>query len=87
MAKRSASRPAPPAKATRPLVSDSYVSTDISDEICLMDLAIVQEHAAGQRIHRAVQRLKELGIIDEKGNLVSPYLPDDMQTGSKSTLG
>lgn len=87
MAKRSTSRPAPAAKPAEPLVPDSYAGTDISDEIRLMDLAIEQQHAAGRRIHRAVQRLKELGVIDEKGNLVNPSLPDDMQTGSKSALG
>lgn len=40
-----------------------------------------------ERIHAAVRELKELGIVDEKGNRVRTDLPEDMQEGADRDFG
>jgi hypothetical protein len=40
---------------------------------------------AAERIHAAVRELKELGIVDEKGNRVRTDLPEDMKEGVVSS--
>ena len=42
--------------------------------------------AAG-RIHAAARELKELGIIDDKGNRVRTELPEDMREGADRDFG
>ena len=42
---------------------------------------------AAERIHAAVRELKELGIVDEKGNRVRTDLPDDMKEGADRDFG
>ena len=37
---------------------------------------------AAERIHAAVQELKDLGIIDEQGNRIRTDLPEDMKEGA-----
>ena len=34
---------------------------------------------AAERVHAAVRELKELGIVDDKGNRVRTDLPEDMK--------
>ena len=43
--------------------------------------------AAAERIHAAVRELKELGIVDEKGNRVRTDIPEDMKEGSDRDFG
>jgi hypothetical protein len=43
--------------------------------------------AAAQRIHTAVRELKELGIVDDKGNRVRKNLPEDMKEGADRNFG
>jgi hypothetical protein len=42
---------------------------------------------AGVRIKAAVQRLQDLGIIDEEGRLLKTELPPDMREGSDTDFG
>jgi hypothetical protein len=42
---------------------------------------------AAERIHAAVRELKELGIVDEKGNRIRTDLPDDMKEGADRDFG
>jgi hypothetical protein len=43
--------------------------------------------SAAERIHAAVRELKELGIVDEKGNRVRTDLPEDMKEGADRDFG
>ena len=43
--------------------------------------------AAAERIHAAVRELRELGIIDDKGNRVRRDLPEDMREGADRDFG
>ena len=40
-----------------------------------------------ERIHAAVRELKELGIVDEKGNRFRMDLPEDMKEGADRNFG
>ena len=42
---------------------------------------------AAERIHAAVRRLKELGIVDEHGNRIRTDLPGDMKEGADRLSG
>jgi hypothetical protein len=42
---------------------------------------------AEERIHEAVRRLRELGVIDEHGRRVNRELPADMREGSDTDFG
>lgn len=42
---------------------------------------------AAERIHAAVRELKELGLIDEKGNRIRKDLPEDMKEGAERDFG
>jgi hypothetical protein len=42
---------------------------------------------AYDRIHASVERAKQLGLIDDKGNLLFTDLPDDMQPGAQRDFG
>jgi len=42
---------------------------------------------AAERIHAAVRELKDLGIIDDKGNRVRTDLPQDMKEGADRDFG
>jgi hypothetical protein len=43
--------------------------------------------SAVERIHAAVRELKELGIVDEKGNRVRTDIPEDMKEGADRDFG
>ena len=42
---------------------------------------------AGERARAAFERLKERGILDENGELISKELPADMQPGADRDFG
>ncbi len=42
---------------------------------------------AYDRIYASVERAKQLGLIDDKGNLLFTDLPDDMQPGAQRDFG
>ena len=42
---------------------------------------------AAERIHAAVCELRDLGILDEKGNRVRTDLPEDMKEGADRDFG
>ena len=43
--------------------------------------------SAAERIHAAVRELRELGIVDEKGNRVRTDIPEDMKEGADRDFG
>jgi hypothetical protein len=46
-----------------------------------------EERKAGERVKVAFKRLRDLGIVDEKGELLSHELPADMRPGAKRDFG
>ena len=42
---------------------------------------------AEQRIHEAVRRFRELGLIDEHGNRINKKLPPDMREDAERDFG
>ncbi|MFN7935712.1 MAG: hypothetical protein U0R19_20455 [Bryobacteraceae bacterium] len=42
---------------------------------------------AGERIKAAAQEAHSLGLVDDKGNLLSSELPPDMREGSEHDFG
>jgi len=57
------------------------------------DLAHVREvearvlAGAYERIYASVERAKQLGLIDDKGNLLLTDLPEDMKPGAQRDFG
>ena len=65
----------------------TWATADLDDpeeRKALMEQEMVR---AGQRAAAAFQRLKDLGIMDEKGNLTSADIPEDMRSGAKRDFG
>jgi hypothetical protein len=46
-----------------------------------------EERKAGERVKIAFKRLRDLGIVDEKGELLSHELAADMRPGAKHDFG
>jgi hypothetical protein len=46
-----------------------------------------EEAKAGIRVKQAFDRLQLQGILDKKGNLIKPGLPEDMEPGSARDVG
>jgi hypothetical protein len=46
-----------------------------------------ERRKAGERAAAAFQHLKDLGIVDEKGNLTPADLPEDMRPGAQRDFG
>ncbi len=42
---------------------------------------------AGERVKAAFQHLRDLGIVDEHGDLIDNELPPDMRPGAKRDFG
>ena len=59
-----------------------------AEELAEIDAALDRDD---EKLHERVQyelaRLRAMGIIDERGELVDPQLPPDMQEGSECDLG
>jgi len=60
----------------------------VAEDLADIDAALDRDD---EKLHERVQyemaRLLGMGIIDEKGELVDPQLPPDMQEGSECDLG
>lgn len=71
--------------AIKATVSDTQpVSEDLEDFRALQKRLLA---GAAERIHAHVQRAQELGLIDDRGNLLFTDLPEDMQPGAKRDFG
>ncbi len=46
-----------------------------------------EDRKAGERVKEAFQKLRNLGIVDESGELVDDELPSDMRPGAKRDFG
>jgi hypothetical protein len=57
------------------------VNTDDSREMA--DFDELEEQKAGERIKIAFNRLRDLGLVDANGELLSPELPADMRPLAK----
>jgi hypothetical protein len=60
------------------------VAEDLADIDAAFDRDDEKLH---ERLQYEMARLLGMGIIDEKGELVEPQLPPDMQEGSECDLG
>jgi hypothetical protein len=71
--------------ATKPRELDS---PPVADDLAHMREVEARVLAgAYERIHASVERAKQLGLIDDKGNLLFTDLPDDMQPGAQRDFG
>ena len=43
--------------------------------------------SAAERIHAVVHELKELGLVDEKGNRVRTDIPEELKEGADRDFG
>lgn len=65
-----------------PRISDIDFNSPAERDAYIKEL----QRQAGENIHAAVRKLKDLGVIDEKGKRVRKELPPDMQPGSRCQL-
>ena len=65
----------------------TWAAADLDDSAERKALIEQEMDKAGERANAAFQRLKELGIMDEKGDLISRDLPPDMRSGAKRDFG
>ena len=64
----------------------TWATVDIDNEEEMARFEEQELEKAGKRIKKAVQELRELGIVDEKGRRIRKELPPDMQPGSKTDV-
>jgi len=57
----------------------TWVTADLRRQSDRDALFLQEEKKAAQRVKQAVDKLKNQGIVDEHGNLLSNELPKDMQ--------
>jgi hypothetical protein len=65
----------------------TWAAADLDDSAERKALIEQEMDQAGERASAAFQRLKDLGIMDEKGDLISQDLPPDMRSGAKRDFG
>jgi len=71
--------------ATKTIVSDAQPASEELEDFRALQKRLLA--GAAERIHADVQRLMELGVIDEQGNRLSKEWPADMQPGAKRDFG
>jgi hypothetical protein len=71
--------------AAKAIVSDAQPAREELEDFRALQKRLLA--GAAERIHADVQRLMELGVIDEKGNRLSREWPADMQPGAKRDFG
>jgi len=60
----------------------------VAEELADIDAALDRDDEKLQeRVQYELARLRGMGIIDERGELVDTQLPPDMQEGSECDLG
>ena len=64
----------------------TWATVDIDDDEEMDRFEKQELEKAGQRIKKAAQELRDLGIVDEKGRRVKKDLPPDMQPGSDADV-
>lgn len=65
----------------------TWTTADLDDPVERKALMEQEMARAGERAAAAFQRLKDLGIVDEKGNLTPADIPEDMRPGSPRDFG
>jgi len=65
----------------------TWATVNTEDPVEMEEFDEQEEQKAGERIHAAFQRLRALGIVDEKGELLIHELPPDMRPGAKRDFG
>jgi hypothetical protein len=65
----------------------TWATADLDDPAERKALMEQEIKKAGVRAAAAFQRLKDLGIVDEKGNLISKDVPSDMRSGAERDFG
>jgi hypothetical protein len=75
---------APNAAPKAAYVKKTYSPEYLAEHRALM-ARVLEE--GGKRIHRSVERLEALGIIDKDGNRLKKELPADMQPGADRDFG
>lgn len=77
----------PPSVKTRNDAERKTLATVDFDSFEDVDVFHIQElTAAGERIHAAVQKNRDAGIIDAHGKRISKKVPPDMRSGSRCQL-
>jgi hypothetical protein len=65
----------------------TWATADLDDAVERKALIEQEMDKAGERARAAFQHLKDLGIMDEKGDLISQDLPPDMRSGADRDFG
>jgi hypothetical protein len=65
----------------------SWATVHTDDPAEMAEFNRREAEKAGDRIAAEFKRLRALGIVDERGELVNRELPPDMQPGAKRDFG
>ena len=65
----------------------TWATADLNDSVERKALIEQEMDKAGERAAAAFQRLKDQGIMDERGDLISQDLPPDMRSGADRDFG
>jgi hypothetical protein len=65
----------------------TWATVNTTDPAEMAEFDEQEERKAGERVKIAFKRLRDLGIVDEKGELLSHELPADMRAGAKRDFG
>ncbi len=65
----------------------NWANVDVDDDAEMDLFRRQEEQKAGERVRKAVKRLREQGIMDAHGRRVRKDLPPDMREGSECDLG
>jgi hypothetical protein len=65
----------------------TWTNVDRNNPEEMRRMAELELDRAAERIHAAVKRLRELGIIDEHGNRINKELPPDMREDAERDFG
>ena len=65
----------------------SWATVNTDDPQEMAEFNEQEDRKAGERVKEAFQRLRNLGIVNESGELVGDELPPDMHPGAKRDFG
>jgi hypothetical protein len=65
----------------------NWVTVHTEDSKEMAEFNKREAEKAGERIRAEFKRLRDLGIVDESGELINRELPLDMQPGAKRDFG
>jgi hypothetical protein len=71
-----------------PIVEElTWANVDLDDPKERARFYEQERQKGGERARAAFQRLRDLGIMDEHGEIIPKELPVDMQSGAKRDFG